>query len=61
MERLFFESQKFTATGYYSIENSLPDVNLKPRLFLIGAAKFRLLVVSTACWLSEPLVVRMDY
>ena len=32
-KRLFFKSQKFTATGYYAIENPLPDFISKLRHF----------------------------
>ncbi len=40
-KRLFFKTQKVTATGYYGIENPLPDVISIPRHFW-GAAKMLL-------------------
>ncbi len=32
-KRLFFKSQKVSATSYYGIEDPLPDLNSKLRLF----------------------------
>ncbi len=32
-KRLFFKSQKVAATGYYGIQDPLPDLNSKFRLF----------------------------
>ncbi len=32
-KRLFFKSQKVAGTGYYGIEDTLPDLNSKIRFF----------------------------
>ncbi len=45
MKRLFFKSQKDNATGYYDIENPLPDLISKLRHFS-GQ-------LNAACWLSS--------
>ncbi len=36
-KRLFFKSPKVTATGYYSIENPLPDIISKIHRFIWAA------------------------
>ncbi len=46
-KHLFFKSQKVAATGYYDIENPLPDMISKPRRFF-----FFLELLGAACRLS---------
>ncbi len=46
MQNACFQVPKVTATGYYNIENPLPDLISTLRRFL-GAAK------NAVCWLSN--------